>query len=196
MRYYHQDVGDPAFHYLQMLIKLTSRIELRSLAAFVKDYTWSFTLGLALSSFLDVIITVLLCTFLMEGRKKNINARFLDALCFRDWVVDLSTRTLFSLRYGARLSVSGSNGDRGLPMYGSDLRRLSRNPSSKRISHLDGTPIKRLSHLDEQKPLPGHLQIKVEEMTIRTVDHDSDHHRTVDSDHHLAPARESAASSF
>lgn len=46
-------------------------IELRSLKTFISRYTWSFTLGLALSSLLDILITGLLCYLLMSGRKKN-----------------------------------------------------------------------------------------------------------------------------
>ncbi|GLB43777.1 hypothetical protein LshimejAT787_1402890 [Lyophyllum shimeji] len=58
-------------------------ITLRSLHEFVKQYTWSFTSGLALSTLLDILITGFLCFFLMIGRKKNVNAsinHILDSL--------------------------------------------------------------------------------------------------------------------
>lgn len=63
-------------------------IELRSLKTFISRYTWSFTLGLALSSLLDILITGLLCYLLMSGRKKNspllsFICRFHHALCIR-----------------------------------------------------------------------------------------------------------------
>jgi hypothetical protein len=44
-------------------------IQLRSLAKFVRMYTFSFTSGLALSSGLDVLITSLLCFLLYKNRK-------------------------------------------------------------------------------------------------------------------------------
>ncbi|KAF8816225.1 hypothetical protein BYT27DRAFT_7185043 [Phlegmacium glaucopus] len=46
-------------------------IILRSLARFIELYTWSFTLGLALSSLLDVLITGFLCYLLMKNHKQN-----------------------------------------------------------------------------------------------------------------------------
>lgn len=46
-------------------------IQLRSLAQFVRLYTWSFTSGLTLSSGLDVLITSLLCFLLYKNRKDH-----------------------------------------------------------------------------------------------------------------------------
>jgi len=46
-------------------------IELRSLARFVKLYTFSFTSGLSLSSGLDILITSLLCFLLSRNQKDN-----------------------------------------------------------------------------------------------------------------------------
>ncbi|KAL0956564.1 hypothetical protein HGRIS_002701 [Hohenbuehelia grisea] len=44
-------------------------IKLKSLSAFVVDYRWSFTTGLALSTTLDILITGCLCYFLLRNRK-------------------------------------------------------------------------------------------------------------------------------
>ncbi|PPQ92881.1 hypothetical protein CVT25_009768 [Psilocybe cyanescens] len=46
-------------------------INLRSFKVFIKLYTWSFSLGLAISSLLDVLITVSLCYLLHKKHKKN-----------------------------------------------------------------------------------------------------------------------------
>jgi len=46
-------------------------IQLRSLAQFVRLYTFSFTSGLSLSSGLDVLITSLLCFLLYKNRKDH-----------------------------------------------------------------------------------------------------------------------------
>ncbi|KAF9462233.1 hypothetical protein BDZ94DRAFT_1261829 [Collybia nuda] len=46
-------------------------IVLGSLRAFVAQYTWCFSLGLAMSCLVDILITGLLCYMLMEGRKEN-----------------------------------------------------------------------------------------------------------------------------
>jgi multidrug efflux pump subunit AcrB len=58
-------------------------ISLRSLAKFIKLYTWSFSCGLSLSSLLDVLITSYLCYLLLRERKTNSRMNhILDHLMF------------------------------------------------------------------------------------------------------------------
>ncbi|TFK61259.1 hypothetical protein BDN72DRAFT_471210 [Pluteus cervinus] len=46
-------------------------ITLRSMTLFVEKYTWSFTLGLSISSLLDILITGFLCYLLLRSQKET-----------------------------------------------------------------------------------------------------------------------------
>ncbi|PFH46857.1 hypothetical protein AMATHDRAFT_68959 [Amanita thiersii Skay4041] len=76
-------LGFLAFARLSFACLTTSyMIHLELLSEFVKRYTWAFTLGLALSSILDILITGFLCYLLKSKQKKHPSCmdRVLDSL--------------------------------------------------------------------------------------------------------------------
>jgi len=163
-------------------------ITLRSLKAFVEQYTWSFTSGLALSSLLDILITGILCFMLMVGRKKNSNmnhildklilyafengaltcaATIVSMLC---WLVMPSNLIFMGLhfvisKFYAISLLATLNARKQLQDRHS---RSQPSISGDRGVFPDSPTNRRFSRRVESIKPP--LQINVEESTIRTID--------------------------
>ncbi|KAG6835739.1 hypothetical protein H0H93_015112, partial [Arthromyces matolae] len=200
--------------YVHRIYKLTTAkmITLKSLALFREDYAWSFTLGLALSSIMDLLVTGFLCWFLLAGRKKNGNAsmhHLLDTLmlyAFENgsltstativsmicWITMMRKNLIFMALHFV-ISKLYANSLLATLNTRSILKNgyHTRSTSSAGVN-VYGNPARHLSQrLSNWKELPGHVQIKVEEMTLRTIDYAESLPATPKSAEHMETRRDS-----